>query len=175
MIVNKQAIRIGTNKDLQEVFDIFSRCKTDLDKKGIYQWDENYPNVEYFADKILKEELYILESAEKVLGAFVMDESQPEEWERINWQKKEEKFLVLHSVFLEPEHQGSGYGKTILSFAEDFANRAGYRTIRLDAFSKNMNSVMFYDKNGYIKRGEVTFTSKPINNQVYYCFEKVLK
>ncbi|EEM13275.1 hypothetical protein bpmyx0001_59350 [Bacillus pseudomycoides DSM 12442] len=41
-------------------------------------------------------------------------------------------------------------------------------------FQKTMFLKSSTKKNGYVKKGEVIFKSKPVNNQVYFCFEKIV-
>ncbi|WP_154663520.1 hypothetical protein [Neobacillus dielmonensis] len=56
-MADEQIVR-ANYKDLQIVMDVFEDCKSYLKSRGILQWDEKYPNQEYF-ETALKGETYL--------------------------------------------------------------------------------------------------------------------
>ncbi|MFP7168926.1 GNAT family N-acetyltransferase [Terribacillus sp. 7520-G] len=170
---NKASIESATSMDLHSIQTLFDESNAELQKSGIFQWDENYPNLTYFKEKIEAKELYVLKREERVLGAVVLNEWESPEWERVDWRSKKGSNLILHTFCIHPEAQGKGYGGKILQFAEETALKQGYAGIRLDTFSKNRNALGFYEKKGYVKVGKIIFESKPVNNQLYFCFDKI--
>ncbi|PDZ09898.1 GNAT family N-acetyltransferase [Bacillus pseudomycoides] len=162
------------NKNLDKIEKLFLDCRLDLENQNIYQWNDSYPNRAYFTEKIENRELYVLKNKTELIGVFVLDEWQPIEWSNIQWSYNEGAYLVIHSFCIHPDQQSNGYGKVVLDFCEGLAIQRKYTGIRLDVFSKNDFSQKFYEKNGYEKKGEVIFKSKPVNNQIYFCFEKIV-
>jgi ribosomal protein S18 acetylase RimI-like enzyme len=80
-----------------------------------------------------------------------------------------------HSRFRSLTHvQGRGHGRTLLNYCEEFAKKRSYTSIRLDAFAENSTELQFYERHGYIFRGEVRFAFKPVGHQRYCCYEKSL-
>lgn len=157
---------------LPEVFRMYTRCKESLLHQKIFQWDDDYPNEEYFHNAIIHKEMFLFYGNGQIAGSMVLNEWESEEWASIPWNYS--KPLVLHSLFLEPTQQSKGAGAKMLIWAEDFARDRGYESIRLDAFSGNERSLKFYERKGYKRLGEVSFSSKPVGHTTYFCYEKKL-
>ena len=163
----------ATGNEIFEVARMFEDCKAYLEQRGILQWDESYPNKEYFESASSDENLFVLKEDGKIVGAMVLDEWQTPEWESADWTEVNGNPLILHSFCVHPDVQGKGYGKKMLQFAEDFTKGQNYPVLRLDAYSGNKSAVAFYKKRGYRKAGEVLLEGKPEGHETYYCFEKL--
>lgn len=159
--------------ELDEVTEMFEDCKSYLERRGILQWDDNYPNQEYFESAFKGEKLFVLKIDGQIKGAMVLDEWQAPEWEEANWTKVEGNPLILHSFCVHPSIQGGGYGGRMLKFAEVFTVEHSYPALRLDTFSGNEGAVRFYEQRGYKRTGEVILKDKPEGHEKYYCFEKL--
>ena len=57
----------------------------------------------------------------------------------------------LEQVFVLPEHQRKGFGRTLLAFAEDYVSNHGGRTI---STTTRVSAMGFYQKSGYIVKSE---------------------
>lgn len=171
-MAEEQIVR-ATEADLPVISEMFGDCKEYLETRGILQWDEAYPNHEYFEKAMQGEELFILKKDSDTLGAMVLDEWQASEWEIADWTEAEGKPLILHSFCVHPSAQGDGYGSLMLQFAEDFTKDQGFGALRLDTYSGNKGAVEFYEKKGYRKTGEVMMSGKPEGHEKYFCFEKL--
>ena len=160
---------------LDEISGLVGQCIADLNAKGIFQWDERYPNREFFREAIGLRRAYVLHEDDIVKGVVVLDERQADEWSAVAWEYHDGKPLVIHTLAMHPFYQGQGCGGRLLQFCESFARQYGYDSIRLDAFSTNAAALTFYTKRGYQYRGCVVFPFKPQDHQVYFCYEKRLK
>ncbi|MDC7224573.1 MAG: GNAT family N-acetyltransferase [Spirochaetales bacterium] len=165
---------IADTKNLDTLENLYSCCIEDLNSRGIFQWDHKYPNRETHAAAIKAQEQYLIRDGEILVGAVILNESQAEEWESVNWQYEGKAPLVIHALALSPQVQGKGYGKKVLTACEEFGRKLGYESIRLDVFPGNPAALRLYEKQGYIKRGEVSFPYKPQGHQEYHCYEKKL-
>jgi ribosomal protein S18 acetylase RimI-like enzyme len=159
--------------EINGITEMFEDCKSYLERRGILQWDETYPNQEYFETAFKGENLFVLKIDGQIKGAMVLDEWQTPEWSKANWTEVEGSPLILHSFCVHPSAQGGGYGGKMLQFAEDFTNSQGYPALRLDTFSGNEGAVKFYEKRGYRRVGEVDLNDKPEGHERYYCYEKL--
>ncbi len=159
-------------EDLQGVLDMLDHCNRVLSEKGLYQWDEKYPNRNFYEACIEDGELFLLKEEEHMVGTVVLNEDQDSGWSDINWQYTQGAQLIIHALLIDPDCQGKGYGQQALELCETYARKSNYSGIRLDAFSENPVALALYVKNGYQKVGEVYFESKPVNHQCYYCYEK---
>lgn len=166
-------IEVAKNEDLESIEQLFIDCKADLLQKGICQWDDNYPNKDYFTSCIEEKELCILRHDEKIVGAVVLNDYQVPEWQNVEWTKENGTYFVIHSLAIHPDYQSGGYGSKLLSFCEVYALDKNYDGIRLDAFSENNTALKFYEKHGYSKKGELIFSFKPEGHQRYFCYEKL--
>ncbi|RSD26646.1 GNAT family N-acetyltransferase [Mesobacillus subterraneus] len=163
----------ATEEDLPVIGEMFADCKEYLESRGILQWDEKYPNHEYFENAMQGEELFVLKKGEATIGVMVLDEWQTPEWEAAQWTETDGKPLILHSFCVDPSAQGGGYGSRMLQFAEDFAKENGYSALCLDTYSGNESAVRFYKKRDYDITGEVIMKGKPEGHELYVCFEKL--
>lgn len=74
----------------------------------------------------------------RLLGCFVM-------------KAVDEKTIKIRQVAVRPEHQGQGYGHTMMQFAEQFASRRNYSIITLHARDTVTD---FYKSLGYSLIGQ---------------------
>lgn len=162
----------ATELMIEEVNAIYLKCRDNLFKNGIFQWDDYCPNKEYFQECIKYKVLYVLIMNKEILGHAVLNEWESDEWKAIPWQGN--KPIVIHSLMIDPVVQNKGLGTDFIKLCEQFANEKGYNSIRLDAFSGNDKAIHLYEKLGYQKRGSVFFRSKPEGHQEYFCYEKQL-
>lgn len=162
----------ATLADLEEINTIYLKCRENLFANGILQWDDNYPNKEYFQECIEDQCLFVLKRDTEIIGHVVLNEWESDEWERISWEGTNP--LIIHSLMINPLVQGKGLGTDFVMQCERFTLAKGYKSIRLDAFSGNERAIHLYQKLGYKEKGSVYFTSKPEGHQEYRCFEKLL-
>ncbi|MFN4215480.1 N-acetyltransferase family protein [Exiguobacterium sp.] len=165
-------IVLARPSDVNAIERLYLACKDDLLARQIYQWDDTYPNRDYFENCIEDGSIYLMKDSEQLLGIVVLDEWQSAEWNEIEWQG--EKPLVIHSLMIHPSQQGKGIGKHILHASERLAKLQGYNSIRLDSFSGNESACSFYRRQNYVERGSVHFDSKPKGHERYTCFEKIV-
>ncbi|MGM0446316.1 MAG: GNAT family N-acetyltransferase [Bacillota bacterium] len=165
--------RLAVEKDFKNIFNLYKECTRDLNNRGIIQWDESYPTKELIKDNIDNGHQFVYIENDNLIGAFVLSEVEDEYWQKINW--VEDNFIGLHLLAIRPEYQNKGYGKNVIDYCEKYAKENNYKSIHLDVFSKNKGALKLYKNRGYQKVGNLIFDFKPENNQLYYCYEKVLK
>ena len=64
-----------------------------------------------------------------------------------------DSYYVLHRFCVDPKMQNKGVGKTVLSHIEEQIKDMGYKSVRLDTFTKNPFAQRLYRHNGYESRG----------------------
>ncbi len=167
----KEQLKIEKGKltDINQLFQIYLNGKNDLEKNGIYQWTNNYPTRSIIESDLKKGVLFVLKNVKEILGAINISEEQETEYQTINWKFNDSKVLVIHRLVVAPKHQGKGYARKLMDFAEKFAIENNYSSIRLDAYSQNKRVIDFYDKRKYFIRGNVNF---PEREYPFHCMEK---
>jgi len=169
--VKTEQVRIekGPLNDLKELFQIYKNAKDVLEQSGIYQWTNNYPTISLIENDLRKGVLYILKNKNEIIGAINISEEQEAEYDKIKWEFKDTKVLVIHRLVIEPKSQRMGYAQLLMDYAENFAKEKNYTSIRLDAYSENEQIIEFYKWRNYLIRGTVHF---PERKKPFFCMEK---
>ncbi|MEN0051486.1 MAG: GNAT family N-acetyltransferase, partial [Bacteroidota bacterium] len=162
-------IEVGQLKELAAIFQIYQNARQDLKRKKVYQWIDDYPNIRTIERDLQRGTLYVLKNANDIVGAISINEDQPLAYQLINWQFDASKVLVIHRLAVEPKYQGKGYAQALMDFAENFSLKNDYTSIRLDTYSQNDRAIQFYEKRGYLTRGNVNFSGR---TAPFYCMEK---
>lgn len=161
----------GKIEDLELIFSLIKSCVEHMNKIGIDQWDDYYPNLEVIKEDIEDESLFVLKDDNNILGIITLNEKQEEEYLDIEWQYSEGKQLIIHRLAISPNYQGRGLGDQLMKFAEEKAKELNYSSIRLDTYTKNKKALRFYEVRDYIKRGVMHF---PHRQDPFIAFEKKL-
>ncbi|GAA0850935.1 GNAT family N-acetyltransferase [Bifidobacterium pullorum subsp. gallinarum] len=165
-------IRTGRSEDIQEIMGLIARCVQVMQAGGSDQWDEFYPNRDVIGEDLRKGTLFVAEGEGRILGIVVLDETQDEQYQTINWKQAEGPHLMMHRLAVDPKAQGKGIARKLVAFSEEYGIRGGYSSLRLDTYSKNASALKLYQGLGYDLRGEVNFPGRVASFPV---FEKVFQ
>ena len=65
-----------------------------------------------------------------------------------------DRWLKLHQLYVRPNQQGMGIGRQLLNATSaEFSSVAG---IRLEVEPENTDAIAFYERNGFLRAGEVS-------------------
>ncbi len=152
--------------------ELYASCSKHLERKGVVQWNEHYPNTKIVTEDIKQGTIFAYRGESHITGIITLDEDLPEEFESITWaDSKAEKVLVIHRLAVDPQLQGKGIAAKLIDFAESYAKEHQYSSIRLDCFSQNQRAYHFYEKMNFVHRGLVVF---PHSSVPFHCFEKLI-
>ena len=165
-------IREATVDDLDAILKITKSCAKKLVSKNIFQWNEYYPNRNVFENDLYNKWLYVTVKENKVIGSVCVSDLIDDEYATVKWLTPNNNNIYIHRLAVDPDYQGVGYAQKMMSFAEEFAKKNKYRSIRLDTFSKNMKNQKFYKQRGYKKLGEIFFPNQSMHP--FYCYELLL-
>ena len=166
-------IGIAELKDLAEIKSLTEACAKSMQEKGIFQWNEFYPSVEKLRIDIERQELFVFKEDEELQGIIVLTPEMDEEYVPVEWLTPNDNNLYVHRLATNPKGWGSGNGRKMMDFAEDFARNKGYISVRLDTFSQNKRNQKFYEARGYEKLGNIYFPKQ--SGHPFYCYEKLLQ
>lgn len=164
-------IRKARQEEIDVIMELISKCVQVMQAAGSDQWDEGYPNKEVIKLDIEQGTLYVYEEDQAIAGILVLDENEAEEYQTIQWKQNQGPHLIMHRLAVHPQIQGKGIATKLIAFAEDYAKRNGYTSIRLDTYAMNTRALQIYPRLGYDHRGEVSYPNRMANFPV---FEKVL-
>lgn len=166
-------IREATVNDLDAILKITKSCAKKLVSKNIFQWNEYYPNRNVFENDLYNKWLYVTVKENKVIGSVCVSDLIDDEYATVKWlTPNNNNNIYIHRLAVDPDYQGVGYAQKMMSFAEEFAKKNKYTSIRLDTFSKNMKNQKFYKQRGYKKLGEIFFPNQSM--YPFYCYELLL-
>ena len=165
-------IRKATLKDIDKLLEITKACAVSMIQKNIYQWNEFYPNKNAFLKDLERNELYVLELNNKPIGCVCISTFMDEEYQAISWLSGTKNNIYIHRLAIHPNQQAKGYAQKLMAFAEDFAKKNNFLSVRLDTFSENERNVKFYENRGYKRLGNIYFPKQ--SEYPFYCYELVL-
>ena len=166
-------ISLGLPHEIDAIIALTKRCGKHMRENGIDQWDENYPDYANIETDLRTETLFAYRQGETIIGIVVLNESQDEEYDQINWlTDSEARNIVVHRLAVDPIHQGKGIARKLMDHAENFARQNQYDSIRLDTFSQNPRNQRFYSNRGYTDLGSVYLKYK--KEHPYFCYELLL-
>lgn len=165
-------IRKGTLNDINTIMLLCSACAKVMILKDIFQWNEHYPNTKAFTADIERNELYVLEVNNNIVGTIVISTLMDKEYIPVKWLAKTQNNIYIHRLAIHPKHQGQGLAQQLMNFAEGYAIENNYDSIRLDTFSQNKRNQKFYELRGYKRLDNIYFPKQSVHP--FYCYELVL-
>jgi len=164
-------IRLATPQDVPQVMAIVARCVSDMRAHGVDQWDDLYPNEEVFREDVRSRSLFLAERDGACVAAVALNDVQPEQYRSVAWRSTDGPALVVHRLCVHPDCQRQGLGVRLMEFAEQFARRRGFRSIRLEVYPTASAAVALYSRLGYALVGQVRF---PRRRLPFDCMELIL-
>ena len=165
-------IRKGTNDDIYNILVLTRACAQDMMAKSIYQWNDIYPNKQAFLTDVERNELFVLEIENTFVGCITISTFMDEVYLPVSWLTPNKNNIYIHRLAIHPKYQGNGYAQQLMVYAENYAIKNNYASIRLDTFSKNPRNLKFYELRGYKKLEEVYFPRQ--SEFPFYCYELIL-
>ncbi|MBN2524516.1 MAG: GNAT family N-acetyltransferase [Bacteroidales bacterium] len=164
-------IKKATFYDLIDVLFLLRDCITDMNSKGLKQWNSTYPGPEIMKNDIEKETLYICTDLGIARGMINLSDEIPEEYNEIKWKGKSDKVLYINRFAVNPIWKDSDVAQQLLAFSEKYAAKNKYSGIRLDVLDNFPVDSAFFTAKEYEFAGEFhsTFQKMP-----YTCYEKNL-
>lgn len=156
METGNRNIRLATIDDLSEIMEIYQACTRKMNAGGLFNWNKSYPGIKTITADIEEEAMYIYQEG-KPKGVMALNQSQPNEYEEIEWECKLPEFLVVKRLAIDPAFQRQGIAIEMMSFVEQFAAEAHFTSIRLDVYSSSQPARLLYRKLQYKEIGEFHF------------------
>ena len=165
-------IRKAISQDIPRIKKITEACARHMIAQGIFQWNENYPDLAVLTKDVKEGSVYVVEAQEKIIGCVMFSMVMDNFYKDIAWLTPNAKQLYVHRLAVHPQEQGKGIARSLMDFGEQLARENECLSVRLDTFSKNPRNNRFYQARKYQHVGEVFFAQK--SPHPFYCYEKVL-
>jgi ribosomal protein S18 acetylase RimI-like enzyme len=163
-------IRLAKNEEIDQILEITRACAFKMIANGIHQWNDDYPSREAFEHDVKRKELYVLENDGNLWGSIVISTFKDLIYHNVKWLTENDKpSIYIHRLAVHPDSQGQGNAQKLMLFAENWAIKGNFQSVRLDTFSQNTRNNRFYEQRGYHKLGNVYFPKQ--SKHPFYCYE----
>ena len=157
-------IRKSCAADLPSLMPIFEEARRTIAALGIDQWQNGYPSDEVILADIGLGQSYVCQIDSKICGSFAMLESGEPTYDKIydgHWLTGDDSrdYIAIHRVAISVSSRGSGLSGKIISFASDFAQKSGRKSLRIDTHRGNAVMRRMLEKNGFIYCGIIYLES----------------
>src|SRR5690606_31335533 len=165
-------IREATYKDIDGILKVAQASAAFMVGQGIIQWNAHYPDFSTFKNDVSRNELYVIENPSQIIGCVVVSTYMDKEYLPVTWLTPNKNNIYIHRLAVHPEHQGKGYAKKLMDFAETLARQNQVNSIRLDTFSQNKRNQKFYELCNYKRLEDIYFPKQ--SEHPFQCYELIL-
>jgi ribosomal protein S18 acetylase RimI-like enzyme len=165
-------IRLAKKQEIGQILALTKACAAHMIAQQIFQWNEHYPNAAAFQNDIERNELFIYQLDNAIVGCIVVSTHMDNEYKPIKWSTPNDHNYYIHRLGVHPAYQKQGIARAMMDFAEAHALTNGAHAIRLDTFSQNKRNQRFYLSRGYTQLGNIYFPKQ--SEYPFYCYELVL-
>jgi len=95
------------------------------------------PALEDYSQVVSRHDVFVLTVEEKIAGVLVLI--------------KQERNLLLDNVAVHPDYQSRGFGRRLITFAEEKAKSAGFNLITLYTNEQMTENIELYKKLGFVE------------------------
>ena len=152
-------IRKARAEGLEAVSRIYEHILTEQEQGRVYTgWERGvYPTAQTAMDALEREDLFVQEDGGRIVGAAIINRQQVDVYAGAPWQypAAPEAVTVLHTLVIDPDAAGRGFGKQFVAFYEDYAIQNGCKVLRMDTNSRNLRARGMYGRLGYREAGIV--------------------
>ena len=169
--------RRAEEADVPAILEIVAEAKKLLHRRGIDQWQDEYPSRETFLADIARGECFVLTHAGVVGTFFVLSAQHEAGYDAITDGKwsSEEPYTVIHRSAVKEEFRGMGLSDLVFENAERITLEWGRKWVRADTHKHNKNMQAVLRRHGYRYRGNVLVDVTEGHDPRRLAFEKRLK
>ena len=126
--------------DIDDIMKIIGQAKNRMNKMGLDQWQDGYPDEETIRNDKRKHQAVIVKNwfGPAAYAAIVFDKDPYYEKIDGKWLSEGEPYVVVHRLAVADEYLGLDLAKHILRFAERKARAKGVRWFRIDTHHDNI-------------------------------------
>lgn len=167
--MNKIVFTLAQEDELDEIHSMFRAAIAEMERHGIHQWDDIYPDRNILRKDIIVRQLFVGKIHGEIVCAYVLNTDCDAEYQLGNWKYPREYSRIVHRLCVKYDYQNCGIGRKTMLHIEKQAKKLGAQSIRLDAFTLNPYSLRLYEHLGYNRVGLATW-----RNGDFYLMEKLI-
>ena len=131
-------------------------------------WDEHYPSDNEITYDLSRNALFVMKEDGKVIAAISLELDESVD-ELSCWSKENEPSAELARLGVDPDYQGQGIAKQMLSFGMEELKRRGNKGVHFLVNKYNVKAIKAYSVFGFNVVGECH-----MYDQDFLCYEKLL-
>lgn len=164
-------IKQATSYHLVDVLFLLKQCISDMNSKGLKQWNSAYPSSDQIRNDIDEGGLYIYTDLGIAMGMINLSKDNSERYQEINWKGGNGNYLYLNRFAVHPLWLDSDIPLKLIEFAEKYAAEKKFTGIRLDVLDSYPVDKAFFNDRSFEFAGDfhTDFQKMPYN-----CYEKNL-
>ena len=171
-------IRKATANDMDAVEKLYDAIHTaEENGKQTIGWIRGIYPVRKTAEIALERgDLFVLEDAGEICGTGILNKIQVASYAAGRWEHivPDEQVCVLHTLVIDPDSAGKGYGRAFIEYYEAYARETGCTELRIDTNARNAVARAMYKKHGYTEIGIVPTVFNGIEGVRLVLLEKYL-
>ena len=152
-------IRKADLTDIDAIANIYSKVHTAEEKGELtIGWQRGiYPERITAQAGVERGDIFVMEDNGRILGSAILNKQQVDVYSTGSWQYEadDESIMVMHTLVIDPEEKGKGYGRSFVKFYEQYALENGCPFLRMDTNERNTAARSLYKKLGYAEIGIV--------------------
>lgn len=146
-------IRKAEARDLDAIESIYNKILLKEEEGEVtIGWKRGiYPRRETAEAALKREDMFVIEDDGAFVGAGIINKEQVDVYAKAKWKYSAEnsEVMVLHTLVIDPDKSGKGYGKRFVDFYEDYARENGCKYLRMDTNEKNKAARSLYTNLGF--------------------------
>ena len=170
--------RQATLGDLDQVAAIYDRIHTEEEAgRATIGWIRGvYPTRQSALESIQAGDMFVAEEGGRIVATAKINQAQVPVYADAAWTQDAppDQVMVLHTLVVDPQVKGKGYGSRFVAFYEDYARAHGCPYLRMDTNERNASARALYHKLGYQEVSIVPCNFNGIPGVQLVCLEKTL-
>ena len=151
--MEKIIFRKAIENDIDSITSIYEEVHEEIESGKIWiGWIKGvYPTRDTVVAAIARDDLFVMEEEEKIVGVGIINQQQVDVYKETNWKYPaiDKEVMVLHTLAISPKVSRKGYGSKFVKFYENYAKENGCNFLRMDTNERNTNARALYKKLGY--------------------------
>lgn len=173
-MIKLRKAKINESVKILELYNnIIDTANDEFDPK----WNDEYLNLGFIEDSILKEELYVYKVDERIISSVVVNNDFGKRYTDANWivDAKPNEIVVIHTFAVNPSYRGRGISKEIFNIIKKQSLKNHKKTIRVDVINGNNGAEIVFKHLGFKHVDTVEEFYDAVGLETFHLYEYVLK
>lgn len=142
-------IRRAAPSDLDAIESLYNKILSKEEESGKVTtgWERGiYPRRETAEAALKRNDMFVMEDDGYIVGSGIINKEQVDVYAKAKWKfaSKDLEVMVLHTLAIDPDKSGRGYGKRFVKFYEDYGRKSGCKYLRMDTNERNKPARSLY-------------------------------